>query len=68
MNGIFQSIQANRKEATLATHEWGVYKIGSNKKLLKKPQSTFKTQEEAEKKVLYYEELNPGKKFVAKAL
>lgn len=68
MTGIFNDLQKNRRERELATHTWGVFKIGSKGKLNKMPCNTHRTQEAAEKQARFMCEYNPGKTFVAKEL
>jgi hypothetical protein len=68
IEGIFKDIQSNKKEAIQATHQYGVFKIGSTGKTLKKASYTCITKDEATKKATEMEELNPGMKFTAKVL
>ena len=68
MTGIFRDLAEIRRERKLATHKFGVYKIGSRGKALKTPDATAVTEEEAREMAERMMTYNPGHTYVVKAL
>lgn len=66
--GLFEDLTANRRQRVLATHTHGVFRVQRSGVVNKTASVTYRTAAEAVDAAERMEQLNPGKRYIAKPL